>query len=467
MSRLYHLKLSAVLLIALLLLLSPVVHAAANMPLTSDDPVNYTPRIIGGWVGETDPDKPYRTVLDFTKVGDDMYAGGIIDKVADSSGQQYERVFSNLIRFNSTNGTVDTAFHPEFKGVAGGDGEVINGVVNALQISPDNKSLYVGGEFISVDGVSRYGLVKWNLQKNKLDTDFDAHLDRTGNGKVYDLKYTHGQLLVATSSGSAKSVLLSVNPKTGDTTSYADISIEEPVRAIQGIPRVYKIAISPNNNKAVIIGDFRHVGGEERLQLAMLDLNDSSLTLSKWYAYDVMRATTPPSEGDQTETSCGISRSWCLMDVDWSPDGKWFAIAASGGPGMTYPSLKDGISRFENNDDSNNYPTWINYSQGDTFHSVRVTKNIVYSGGHNKYLNGKVIYHGEKQDVKRENHSGLGAIRADSGRAVTHWNHGDSTQRGEGWRGMLVVPDQGLWVGGDTDYIHGEPRNRLGLMPVE
>lgn len=455
-------------LLALSLIISPAT-AAENVPLVSDDPADYTPRIQGTWKYGGN----YHTVLDLAKKGEYIYAGGLIDLVHAADDTPYDRIFGNLIRFNKDNGHVDESFHPSF---AGANGSNLTGQVNALEVSDDGNSLFVGGSFRTVDGFERRNLVKWDLQKNELDRSFDAQMGADGwSAVVYDLQMARGQLLVATNGtsigGADRHYLGSVDPETGAATDYTEIDIRDRVSDITGPPRVYRIAVSPNEERALILGNFRTVGGEERFQLAMLDLNDDHARLAEWYARDVMRATTPPFHEEEPvegedRVPCAVLNGSCLRDIDWSPDGTWFVVGATGGPGMHYPSIKDTASRFENNNDPNAFPTWANYSGGDSIYSVRATKNYVYAGGHIRYLNATLYKDGVEKDVEKQTHYGLGAIDAKTGRAVQGWNRGKDTGRGEGWRAMLTVHRLGLFVGGDTDRIQGEPRQRLGLMPV-
>jgi hypothetical protein len=49
-------------------------------------------------------------------------------------------------------------------------------------------------------------------------------------------------------------------------------------------------------------------------------------------------------------------------------------------------SVCDAAARFEIADKAPTAPTWINYTGGDTLHSVEVTRAATYVQGHNRWL---------------------------------------------------------------------------------
>jgi hypothetical protein len=132
-------------------------------------------------------------------------------------------------------------------------------------------------------------------------------------------------------------------------------------------------------------------------------------------------------------------------------------IPQAGGVGR---DLCDAAARFDANFDPNNvHPTWINYSGGDTFHSVAVAGNDVYVQGHIRYLDNP---DGANSCVTTcVERKGIGDIDAVSGLA-TPWNPGKD--RGVGGKD-LTVTSAGLWVGSDTVHIGGESHQDLGFFP--
>src|SRR4029079_8642303 len=151
------------------------------------------------------------------------------------------------------------------------------------------------------------------------------------------------------------------------------IPISGTVADNAGPTDVYRFAVNAAGTKLVAVGNFTSVGGRPQYRAFMADLGTSSASLNGWsYA--------------PLANSCRVgSPAAYLRDVDFSPDGSYFVIVAtgyipfSGGVGR---DLCDSASRFETNITSPFRPTWINYSGGDTFHSVAATGAAVYVQGH-------------------------------------------------------------------------------------
>ena len=81
--------------------------------------------------------------------------------------------------YDLTTGGLLTSFVPTF-----------NAPVLALAVSPDQKVLYVGGQFTQVNGANRYRLVAFDLTKSPvaLLSSFTATMDAS----VYGLAATYG-----------------------------------------------------------------------------------------------------------------------------------------------------------------------------------------------------------------------------------------------------------------------------------
>ena len=74
-------------------------------------------------------------------------------------------------------------------------------------------------------------------------------------------------------------------------------------------------------------------------------------------------------------------------------------------------------------------PSWINYGGGDSFYSVAVAGNVVYAGGHDRWVNN---YCGNN-NVCEQNAvlvTGVSALDANTGLALSWWH--PETLRGDG-----------------------------------
>ena len=186
----------------------------------------------------------------------------------------------------------------------------------------------------------------------------------------------------------------------------------------------------------------------------MLDLGTTA-TLSPW-SYAPLRnlcsVTTIPAY---------------LRDVDFAPDGNWFALVATGGiaPTGTVGTVIVAVvaialaARFETWNLAPVRPTWINYTGGDTLHSVAATDKGVYVQGHQRWLDNPLGKDNAGPGaVSRE---GIGAINNSTGKALD-WN--PTKDRGIGGKDLLITA-RGLWVGSDTQRIGNELHARRALLP--
>src|SRR3954467_7203900 len=105
--------------------------------VVSTNPVNYTPNINQG------------AVYKVAEANGMLYAGGSFSTVTAAAGTTPAGTFTrhHILAFNAANGNISTAFTPSF-----------NGDVWAIVAS--GSSLYVGGNFSTVNGVARRALVK-------------------------------------------------------------------------------------------------------------------------------------------------------------------------------------------------------------------------------------------------------------------------------------------------------------------
>ena len=371
----------------------PASAGTAQSTVVSANPANFTPQVPTG--------SSYATYA-LRQVGGTMYAGGAFPSL---SGQPR----SNIGAFSATTGAL-TSFAPKF-----------NGAVWAIEDLGSGR-LAVGGEFTTVNGVSRRGLAVVNATTGALDTGFDAHL----NGNVTNLNLVAGRLIAG---GTFSKKLEAVNPTTGADTGYLNLNISGN--------KVYRAAVSPDHTKLVAVADVNSVSGQARRQAFMVNLGATSGTLSSWYYQPLLK---------QCSSS---SMPFYLRDVDFSPDGSYFVldgtgyVSKSGDLGVT---ICDAAARFETANLAPVRPTWINYTGGDTLHSVAVTSHAVYVGGHQRWLDNP--YGRDSCGTGCKSRPGIGAIDPTTGKALT-WN--PMRTRGVGAK-ELTLTSAGLWVGSDTGY---------------
>jgi hypothetical protein len=388
--------------------------------VVSANPANFTPNVASG------------AVYKFVQVGGTMYAGGAFSSVSTpagvSPGGTYAR--SNIVAFNPANGVV-SSFAPS-----------VNGQVWGL--ASDGTSLWIGGTFTSVNGVARRGVAKLNRTTGAVDPAFNANL---ASGKVTELALVGGRLLAG---GTFPGKLRALNPATGANTGYLSLSITGSVTSNAGAVQVYRFAVNPAGTRLVAVGNFTSVGGQTRYRAFMLDLG-ASASVDPWYYLPLQNLCAAASLPDY------------MRDVDFSPDGSWFAFVStgyvpqSGGVGR---DLCDATARFETSVTNPARPTWINYTGGDTLHSVAATDVAVYVQGHQRWLDNPQGR--DSAGPGAVSRPGIGAISPSTGLALS-WS--PTKDRGVGGKDLYVT-SQGLWVGSDTNHIGHETRQRIALMPV-
>jgi len=410
--------------IGLGLVVATVPTAAAAAPalgvVVSDNPANFTPNVASG------------AVYKFVQVGGTMYAGGGFGSVSTAPGVSPGGTFTrnNIVAFDPASGVI----RPFAPNVAG----------EVWALASNGTSLYIGGTFATVNGVARRGVAKLDPVTGAVDTAFNANL---ASGNVTDAAVVGGRLLVA---GTFPGKLRALNPASGANTGYINVGISGTVAGNAGPTEVYRFAVNPAGTRLVGVGNFTAVGGQTRWRAFMLDL-DATATVSGWQYPPLQNMCQAASLPDY------------VKDVDFSPDGSWFAVVATGfvpQAGGIGRDLCDATARFATNVLNPFRPTWINYTGGDTLHSVAATDVAVYVQGHQRWLDNPQGRNSPGPGAVSR--PGIGAIGPTSGLALG-WN--PTKDRGVGGKDLYVT-SQGLWVGSDTTHIGGETRARIALMPV-
>jgi hypothetical protein len=397
----------------------PAQASLAHPAVVSDNPADTTPHIV--------LDVTSYSAYAYAQVGSTMYAGGRFAQVQDAAKTTtYER--QNFVAFDSETGVVsplDLSF---------------NGMVTGIEPAPDDSALYISGAFSKVNGITRRGIMKYDLVNDRIDPTFAP----TGMRTVSDIKFANGSLIAV---GNFSKHVMAMDPTTGADTGTIDITVEGVVDPNYET-RVKKIAVSPDGTRLVATGNFATVNGQGRRRAFMLNLG-SPTTLSTWYA--------PRFAVDCAARSKLIS----AQGVDFSPDGSYFVVVSTGGPTGTN-GVCDAAARFETaNVSSTVEPTWINWTGGDTLYSVAITGPAVYVGGHQRWLDNP-----EGRDSAGPgsvSRPGIGAIDPVTGMALD-WNPTKSREHGTM---VLYATSGGLWVGSDGERFGHEDHAGIGFAPLD
>ncbi len=444
-------KRSAALLVTAVMVVAGSLWAPAAMAVNplhtavvSADPANWTPNIMNGRVNA------------ITQVGNRIFVGGTFSTVQNAgSGTNITR--NQIFAFNATTGTVDTGFHP-----------TINGAVEALAPGPDLNSVYVGGNFTTVNGTgtSYRRLVRLNVTNGQIVTGFAPRPNRV----VTDLVLRGGWLYASgeftTLDGPDRSGLARFNTTTGVVDPNLDLPFANPNDVPERDPakdgrlQVWKIDVTPNGSTLVAIGNFGTVGGVPRQQIAMLNVGGAgAATVSSW------QTDALPFRQDALTSWCSSTFPMYLRDLDISPDGSYFALVTTG---ANRPNrLCDSLTRWEIGPTGpGQLPTWEIKTGGDSTHSVAVTGSAIYDGGHQQWMNNPFnpTPCGRCTGPFPGGVARLGVSAHDpvNGLPFT-WNPGRS--RGKGVLAQLATT-AGIFFGSDTDQIAGETHRKLAFMPL-
>jgi hypothetical protein len=417
--------------------------------VVSEDPVNYTPWLMP----TTTVPRPRADAIE--EINGVLYAAGIFDLVAHPGGAP-THARTHFVAFEADTGALKSLTDPAY-----GD-PVFDGQIFALEAFGD--SLFVGGKFTTVNGITRKRLVKIDAATGQVDTAFNA---RFPGGVVWALQMWNGpagdtpMLIVG---GSMRDRLVALDPETGADTGYIDIPIADPIPEATGFSLSvthFAINATPTSpgTKLVATGNFMTVDGQSRQRLFVLDLTGSSATLDPWYYQGFAK---------KCNSEQAIHQAY-LHGVDFSPDGTYFVVVATGvnpltaddtwPEGATPPhSVCDAAGRF--NLDNMFEPAWINYTGGDTIWATAVTGAAVYVQGHFEYLDNPA-----RRGVfvpTRVERLGIGAIDPLSGKALP-WD--PPKPAGRGGEAFLATED-GLWVGSDSRRFNGERRQGIVFVPL-
>lgn len=346
-----------------------------------------------------------------------MYAVGRFRKVG-QGGHRYLR--RSAFSFDARTGAV-SSWNPN-----------VDGTVDSIALGPHCRTAYLGGKFDSIGGTQVHDLAAVAVPSGKVKLAFG----HTTDGEVETLAMVKGgtHLLVGgafnTINGSAHPHFASLNPASGGIDGYLRPRVTGLLPTSTGRSMVYNQQVSPSGNRLLIEGDFTHVGGQLRHQLAELNLGPNSATVNRWHNYRL------------NHTKCDRASVFYGRAAAFSPDEQTIYLAATGFRG-TSPYC-DAVTAFTNTAPAR--VKWINKTGGDSLYSVAAGPRTVYIGGHERWADNP-----EGSDscgpgcVPRP---GIGAIGANSGMA-TKWN--PTRDRGHGADDLLLT-GAGLWVASDTYF---------------
>jgi hypothetical protein len=399
---------------AVLVLATTATGFAATQTTVGVSPAPYTP-----WLLRTVPNQ---NVQQLVPCGDTMYAVGTITAIGQGS-LTYSR--SNAFSFSATTGAV-SAWSPQ-----------VNGPVHSVALSPDCQTAYLGGAFTAVNGVTVKNLVAVDSATGDVRTGF-AH---TASGPVDTLQFTHGAVLAGGTftviNGAKRTRLASLDPTTGKVTAYANLPITGAYP--NTTTRVFNSQLSHSGSKLLVEGVFTSIGGQARQQIAVLDLDGTSVTVDGWYS-------------DEFNQACVPNESFYVRAGSWAVDDATIYVATTGYKPASGPGSDIHDPRAQLCDSAAAFPAtsapvshiWVNYTGCDSYYAVVADADNVYVGGHERWANNPLAC--DQAGAGSVARPGMASLSPATGLA-TSWNPTRSLGHGAD---DMVITSAGLWVASDN-----------------
>jgi Ricin-type beta-trefoil lectin domain/Domain of unknown function (DUF5122) beta-propeller len=437
--------------------------------LVSQTPVKWTPNVFAGslkcntqWFGPSPRLCQHSIVYSQAVVNGEAVVVGAFTQVcqpgpaADGHCTPGTLVTMNdIFAYQLSTGAIDPNFAPVLD----------QGPVYSVIAGPDD-TVYVGGSFTTVNGVSEPGLVQLSVTPGQ-PTDgqvvpgFAAPLSGTVHALALsgNALYVGGNFRTLIKKGiPTEKGIARLDATTGAPDGSFTFTLGDPIPhdALQ----VEEMALTPDAGTLIIGGTFLQVNGQSIPRVALLSTGGglgATSALDNWSA--PILANNCSSEHDE------------IRAIDSSPDGSYFVIATTGYRSAGGPSVCDAAARFETGATGTDVqPTWIDYAGGDSMYAIAASGSAVYLGGHNRFINNEC----GNNFVCEANAvlvNGLAALDPDTGLALPWWH--PQTSRGYGVDSLVLFPagsypgsNGGLLVGTNVNSIGGVYHSMNAIFPL-
>jgi PKD repeat protein len=404
------------------------------------------PPVQSSVVGSVPPQTPAvddGSVLSITTVGNTVVAGGTFTRAASRGGTMVPR--NSVFAFNADTGQLSSSFVP-----------ALNGRVESVVPGPQPNTVYVGGQFTTVNGAPASHVALLNVSTGQQVAGFRA---ASTNGVVNDLVLSGNRLYVGgnftTAGGTSHAGFAALNPATGAVDPFVNLQVSghhnDSGTGAQGAVGVRGLDVTSDGGRMVAIGNFKRVDGLLRDQVVAVDLGGASAQVApNW----------------NTSRYSPYCFNWAfdtyVRGIDIAPDDSYFVITSTGGHNTG--TLCDTAARFETFATGTDVqPTWVDYTGGDTLWSVETTGEAVYVGGHQRWMNNP--FASDRAGAGAVPRPGIAALDPETGLPL-RWNPGRNPRGAAAF--ALHATGNGLWVGSDTEWIGNFQyrRPRLAFFPL-
>lgn len=292
-------------------------------------------------------------IWDIEVVGNRVYVAGTFTSIRQpNNGAIVNQPY--LAAYNWSTGQVDTQFRPTFT----------DGRVDAVEASPDGTRLYVGGNFGTVNGVSRKAVARLDPATGAPLPGFTAN----ANGKVNELAVTQSTVYIGGRFGLVNNVprgaLAAVDAQTGQVRTDFVNNITGGI-GTNGELAVQRLKLTHDEGRLLVVHTGRQVNGQDRYGIAIINTRTNRLTPWRTTLWE-----------DNLQFVGGIQR---IYGGDFSPDDTQFVVTS--GSGGDRPPINDTVIVYDLDNDTDAQPVWIS-RHFDSVYSVCWTEAGIYIGGH-------------------------------------------------------------------------------------
>lgn len=200
--------------------------------------------------------------------GNTVYAGGSFGNArpAGATPGTNQVARANLLAYDINTGSLISSFAP-----------TLNGQVRAVSTSPDGSRVYVGGDFTTINGITKSRIAAFSTDNGQLITAFDANVNFTVRAIVATDTAVYVGGAFNSSRGVARNRLAAFSASTGALLGWnpnADATVNAMVMA-------------PDGSKIIAGGSFANVNGAPAYGMAAID--PTTAALLPWAATNSIR----------------------------------------------------------------------------------------------------------------------------------------------------------------------------------
>ncbi len=411
----------------------------AHTRLVPDTPRTNVPRITTG------------EITDIAYIGNRVFIAGTFTSIRNNTTTNTTTVAQpSLAAYNIDTGLIDTAFRPVFGG----------GGVEEVEASPDGTKLFIVGRFNSVNGVTKRKVASINPTTGATITGFTANTG--GPGPATSVEATNTTVYIGgqftTVNGTARVGLAAVNSTTGAVVTAFNNNMSGGI-GTNGTLTVQALVLTHDDTKLLVVHTGRQIAGQDRYGVGLISTVTNQLLPWRTRLWD-----------ENLQFVGGIQRAYA---GDIAPNDQYFVVTSGSGgdrppisdTAVAFPlngndniqplwvsRLFDSVYSVAITETAVYLGGHFNYMESPTAPDPWPgLDNVGYGQGQG------LAGYGLGDDIVIRDH--IGAVDPATGKAL-EWSPGSNSF--EGNKAMLATP-RGLFAGGDAGIQGGASVGRVAF----